>query len=159
MSSENMLDIPTGKGYIAPVFNTSQIFSEIIMKKALFGVAAMAAIILAGFLLLPNQGTLQSAVIPVSGMSCGNCADKISKTLYDLDGVESADVSFAKGAATVQFNPAVTNEAAIAGAIEKLGYQTKPVAGSSTSPKAACEPEDKANASDCCASKAKSSST
>jgi copper chaperone CopZ len=129
------------------------------MKKALFGVAAIAAITLAGFLLLPNQGALQSAVIPVSGMSCGNCADRISKTLYDLDGVKSADVSFVKNEATVQFDPAVTNEAAIAGAIAKLGYQTTPASGSSASPKATCEPEDKANASDCCAPKTKSSNT
>ncbi|NUM79013.1 heavy-metal-associated domain-containing protein, partial [candidate division KSB1 bacterium] len=94
------------------------------MKKTLLGIAAIAVIIFAGFLLLPQQGAVQSAVIPVSGMSCDNCADKITETLHELDGVESAEVSFTKSEASVKFNPAVTNEAAIIGAIEKLGYQT-----------------------------------
>lgn len=129
------------------------------MKKTLLGIAAIAVIIFAGFLLLPQQGAVQSAVIPVSGMSCDNCADKITETLHELDGVESAEVSFAKSEASVKFNPAVTNEAAIIGAIEKLGYQTTTTSGDAVAPKATCEPEGNAGTSDCCAPKTKSSNT
>lgn len=129
------------------------------MKRTLLGAVAIALIVFAGFLLLPNQGAVQSAVIPVSGMSCGNCAAKITKSLYELEGVESAEVSFEKSEASVKFNATVTNEAAIAGAIEKMGYHTTSTSGTVDAPNATCEPEDNANSSDCCASKTKSSST
>lgn len=127
------------------------------VKKVVLGGAAMLAMVLVGFLLLPKHGTVQSAVIPVSGMTCDGCATRITQALEELDGVTAAEVSFAKRAASVQFNPAVISETAIAGAITKLGYQAG--ASNTSTPPAACEPGDQAATGGCCTSKAKPSNT
>lgn len=127
------------------------------MKKILLGGAGMIAMVLVGFLLLPEHGTVQSAVIPVSGMTCDGCAARITQALEELDGVTAAEVSFAKRAASVQFNPAVISESAIASAITKLGYQTG--ASNTSLPPATCEPDDQAGTGGCCTSKAKPSNT
>jgi len=127
------------------------------VKKVVLGGAAMIAMVLVGFLLLPEQGTVQSAVIPVSGMTCEGCAARLTQALKELDGVTAAEVSFARRAASVQFNPAVISETAIVGAITKLGYQTG--ASNSSTPPASCEPGDQAASGGCCTSKAKPSNT
>jgi Cu+-exporting ATPase len=59
--------------------------------------------------------------LPVEGMTCASCAARIQRSLSKLEGVESAAVNFAGGRATVVHTPGV-DEAALVGAIEKLGY-------------------------------------
>lgn len=127
------------------------------MKKIVLSGAAILAMVLVGFLLLPEHGTVQSAVIPVSGMTCDDCAARLTQALTELDGVTAAEVSFAKREASVRFDPAVISEAAIAGTITKLGYQTS--ASNTSLPPAACEPGDQDATGGCCTSKAKPSNT
>ncbi|MDZ7266490.1 MAG: heavy-metal-associated domain-containing protein [candidate division KSB1 bacterium] len=127
------------------------------MKKFIFAGVAIPAMIFAGFLLLPQQGVVQSAVIPVSGMTCEGCAAKITQALEKLNGVKAVAVSLAKRQASVQFDAAVISEAAIAAAITKLGYQIG-TAGAGTPP-AGCESEGKEASGGCCTAKARPSST
>ena len=60
--------------------------------------------------------------IAVEGMTCAACSNRIQRTLTRLDGVESAQVNFANGRATVVHDPAV-DDARLRAAIERLGYQ------------------------------------
>ena len=60
--------------------------------------------------------------IAVEGMTCAACSNRIQRTLTKLDGVESAQVNFANGRATVLHDPAV-DDAQLRAAIERLGYQ------------------------------------
>ena len=60
--------------------------------------------------------------IAVEGMTCAACSNRIQRTLTRLDGVESAQVNFANGRATVVHEPAV-DDAQLRAAIERLGYQ------------------------------------
>lgn len=61
--------------------------------------------------------------IPISGMHCASCAQKIESTLKKLDGITKVNVNFATEKATVEFNEALVNENEINNAIEQLGYK------------------------------------
>ncbi len=60
--------------------------------------------------------------IPVTGMTCANCAANIERGLKKLDGVSGASVNFASERAGVAFDPAAIPLEAILEKIEKLGY-------------------------------------
>ena len=51
------------------------------------------------------DSSTETAVLQVDGMTCGSCAAGIQAVLGNLDGVQTADVSFAKGQAIVRFDP------------------------------------------------------
>jgi len=62
------------------------------------------------------------ADLPVTGMTCANCAATIERTLKRLDGVVTANVNLANERAHVEYLPGVTSLAAIQGAIRDAGY-------------------------------------
>ena len=59
---------------------------------------------------------------PVEGMTCASCVNRITRYLRKVDGVEDANVNLATESATVRFDPAVTDIASLAGAVESAGY-------------------------------------
>jgi Cu+-exporting ATPase len=71
-----------------------------------------------------GYGVAKTAVeIPVTGMSCANCAMTIERTLNKkVPGVTSASVNFASERASVEYVPTVTSLDEIIAAIEKAGY-------------------------------------
>ena len=61
--------------------------------------------------------------LPVIGMTCANCAASVERTLKrKVPGVTDAVVNFGTERATVDFDPAITNPAAMAEAVKKAGY-------------------------------------
>ena len=62
------------------------------------------------------------AELPITGMTCTNCALTIERTLNRLDGVVSASANFASERATVEYLPGVVSLAAIQQAIRDVGY-------------------------------------
>ncbi|MBM3214508.1 copper-translocating P-type ATPase [Candidatus Poribacteria bacterium] len=61
--------------------------------------------------------------LPIVGMTCANCANTIQRTLTRrVDGVLEANVSFASESATVTYDDSLTDHAAIAAAVERIGY-------------------------------------
>ena len=71
-----------------------------------------------------DKPKLNKVVTEVVGMTCSHCAVTIEKGLSKVAGVEQAQVSFATGKATVDFDPKKTDIAQIHSAIDKLGYKT-----------------------------------
>ena len=65
-----------------------------------------------------KQETLQ-----IEGMSCGHCVKAVQGTLEALEGVEVHAVEM--GAAQISYNPAATDAAGIADAIEEAGYTVR----------------------------------
>ncbi|HYJ22133.1 MAG TPA: heavy metal translocating P-type ATPase [Solirubrobacterales bacterium] len=59
--------------------------------------------------------------LPIEGMTCASCANRIEKSLNKLDGVE-ASVNFATERATVSFDPARTVTEELVEAVGKVGY-------------------------------------
>lgn len=61
--------------------------------------------------------------IPITGMSCANCAMTIERVLKKkVPGVTQASVNFATESALVEYRPSETNIEKIIAAIEKAGY-------------------------------------
>ncbi|MFL5674454.1 MAG: heavy metal translocating P-type ATPase [Chloroflexota bacterium] len=67
--------------------------------------------------------------LPVEGMTCASCVNRIERFLRKTPGVEAATVNLATETATVRYLPAVADRTALVGAIEAAGYdvRTRPV--------------------------------
>ncbi len=64
----------------------------------------------------------QKVVLPVEGISCASCVEKIEGALKKKDGVISVSLNFATERATVEFLPAVISLDEIIDTIKGLGY-------------------------------------
>ncbi|WP_028319983.1 heavy metal translocating P-type ATPase [Desulfatiglans anilini] len=60
--------------------------------------------------------------LPITGMTCANCAMTIERTLGRLDGVHKAQVNFASERATITYDPQALSIDAIIQQIEQAGY-------------------------------------
>ncbi|VBB47722.1 Copper-exporting P-type ATPase A [uncultured Desulfatiglans sp.] len=60
--------------------------------------------------------------LPITGMTCANCAITIERTLGRLDGVHRAQVNFASERATITYDPQALSIDAIIRQIEQAGY-------------------------------------
>lgn len=61
--------------------------------------------------------------IPVSGMSCASCVDKVERALRATDGVLQASVNLATEQASVEYIPGVATSEALRRAIRDAGYE------------------------------------
>jgi Cu+-exporting ATPase len=59
--------------------------------------------------------------LPITGMTCASCANRIERRLNKLDGV-SASVNYATEKATVDYDPVTTAPEQLVGAVEAAGY-------------------------------------
>ena len=67
--------------------------------------------------------------VPIAGMTCASCANRIERRLNKLDGV-SASVNYATEKASVDFDSALVSTDELVGAVEAAGYQAVlPAAG------------------------------
>ena len=66
--------------------------------------------------------------LPVVGMTCASCVNRIERYLNRADGVTVASVNLATERATVRFDPALIDRGGIIGAIEAAGYEVRPEA-------------------------------
>ncbi|MBL8056320.1 MAG: copper-translocating P-type ATPase, partial [Anaerolineales bacterium] len=60
--------------------------------------------------------------LPVTGMTCANCAATIERNVRKLSGIELANVNLASEKLTVAFDPALLDEHAIIARVQKAGY-------------------------------------
>lgn len=66
---------------------------------------------------------MKSAHLTIQGMHCEGCARTIEALLKSEPGVREATVSFAKGVAQVQFDPASAHLSTVVKAVERAGYR------------------------------------
>lgn len=62
-------------------------------------------------------------IIPVQGMTCAACAQRVEKALAKIEGVSGASVNFATEKAAVSYDPRRVRASALREAIEKAGYK------------------------------------
>ena len=65
---------------------------------------------------------LRSSVLPVTGMTCSNCARAIDLNVGKLPGVKNAHVDFAGEKLIVEFDPSLISEKEIIACIYRIGY-------------------------------------
>jgi P-type Cu+ transporter len=76
--------------------------------------------------------------LPIAGMTCASCANRIERKLNTLEGV-TATVNYATERATVDYDAAAVEPAQLVAAVEAVGY-------AASLPEAAPEPEDETSA-------------
>ncbi|MDQ3676730.1 MAG: heavy metal translocating P-type ATPase, partial [Actinomycetota bacterium] len=68
--------------------------------------------------------TTERLELPLEGMTCSSCANRIERNLNKLDGVR-ATVNYATEKAAVEFEPAEVSAADLVGAVEAAGYKAR----------------------------------
>ncbi|OCA88207.1 copper-translocating P-type ATPase [Bacillus sp. FJAT-27225] len=68
------------------------------------------------------EKSAKETTMQITGMTCAACAVRIEKGLNRLEGVQEANVNLALEKASVKFDPAVTNLAALESKVRDLGY-------------------------------------
>ncbi len=63
--------------------------------------------------------------LPIEGMTCASCVNRIERFLRKTPGVELASVNLATETATVRYRPEIADRAALVGAIESAGYDVR----------------------------------
>jgi Cu+-exporting ATPase len=66
---------------------------------------------------------LETVRLPIVGMSCASCVDKVERALNGVPGVLLANVNFATEEATVQFLPGAVARGQLAAAVRGAGYE------------------------------------
>ncbi len=109
-------------------------------------------------LVAPAHGAASEAAqrcdLPILGMHCAACANRIEKALNKAPGVQQAGVNYSTARATVHFDPHATDANELREVVQKAGYdaivpQAAPQAAASTSGHehgAPAEPQDMAEA-------------
>ena len=64
----------------------------------------------------------RNVTLPVTGMTCANCAAAIERNVRKLPGVDVANVNLASEKLTVIFDPAQLDEHGIIARVERIGY-------------------------------------
>ncbi len=65
---------------------------------------------------------IKIATMPVTGLTCVNCASSIDTNIRKLPGVNDANVDFASEKLTISFDPAIVNEKNIIDTVKGIGY-------------------------------------
>jgi len=65
----------------------------------------------------------KTVTIPIGGMTCAACANRIEKALSKAEGISKASVNLATEKATVEYDPQKIRISAIRQIIEKTGYK------------------------------------
>ncbi len=71
-------------------------------------------------------------VLPIRGMTCASCVNRIERYLRGTDGVLEADINFATERASVRVDPAIAGRPELVAAVEAAGYAVRaedPAAG------------------------------
>jgi len=76
----------------------------------------------------PTDTAIATLELPVEGMTCASCVNRIERFLKKTPGVEDAVVNLATEVATIRFLPDVAGTAELVGAIEAAGYDVRPEA-------------------------------
>jgi len=84
--------------------------------------AVKEAVVKAGYEVV-ERAESQAVTIPIGGMTCAACAQRVEKALKKTEGVESASVNFATEKAVVQYRPGEVRLSALREAIAKAGYE------------------------------------
>ena len=69
------------------------------------------------------SATVDRVELPITGMTCASCANRIERRLNELDGVSST-VNYATEKARVEFDRDTVAPEQLVEAVEAVGYET-----------------------------------
>ncbi|HEY7826827.1 MAG TPA: cation transporter, partial [Candidatus Limnocylindrales bacterium] len=78
-------------------------------------------------------------VLPIEGMTCASCVNRIERFLRKTEGVLEANVNLATERATVTVRPGLADRAALVAAVEAAGYDVRAMSQPKDDPSAVLE--------------------
>jgi Cu+-exporting ATPase len=75
---------------------------------------------------MTSESTTAEIQLPIDGMTCASCVNRIERFLRATDGVETASVNLATELATIRYLPSVADRARFVAAVEAAGYDVRP---------------------------------
>ena len=75
---------------------------------------------------MTSESTTAEIQLPIDGMTCASCVNRIERFLRATDGVETASVNLATELATIRYLPSVADRARFVAAVESAGYDVRP---------------------------------
>jgi Cu+-exporting ATPase len=72
---------------------------------------------------LGYEAGMEKVTLPIHGMSCASCVEKVETALNGLEGVVRASVNFATERATVEYIPGAVSMADFRRAVKEAGYE------------------------------------
>jgi copper chaperone len=66
---------------------------------------------------------MATTTLSIQGMTCGGCVRSVTNALQREDGVSRVEVILEKGAATVDYDPAVTKPETLVAVIDDIGFE------------------------------------
>ena len=97
---------------------------------------------------MAEDTTTAEIQLPIEGMTCGSCVNRIERFLRATDGVEAANVNLATEMATIRYLPDVTGPDRFVDAVEAAGYDVRTVDRSGTADEVERSLADEAAADD-----------
>jgi Cu+-exporting ATPase len=76
----------------------------------------------------PPAPTTAEIQLPIEGMTCASCVNRIERFLQKTEGVETATVNLATEMATIRYLPDIAAREDLVGAVEAAGYDVRPPA-------------------------------
>jgi copper chaperone len=74
---------------------------------------------------IPEEETMASTTLKISGMSCGHCVAAVTKALESAEGVRSARVELEAGRAAVEYDEGRTDPRRLAAVVAEEGYEAE----------------------------------
>ncbi len=74
---------------------------------------------------MDKDENLQRLVLELVGITCAGCAMDMENILLGTDGVDEAEVKFADGLVTIDYDPAVIDEKELFIKVRKLGFKAR----------------------------------
>jgi len=66
--------------------------------------------------------SIKSSILPITGMSCTNCANAIATNVRKLPGISEANIDFASEKLNISFDTSKINEKEIIACVRRIGY-------------------------------------
>jgi P-type Cu+ transporter len=73
----------------------------------------------------PASSTPGEAVLPIEGMTCASCVNRIERFVRKVEGVTEVNVNLATEKASIRFDPAATTMDDLRGAVRAAGYEVR----------------------------------
>jgi Cu+-exporting ATPase len=70
---------------------------------------------------------MKSETLAITGMSCTNCVDHVTKALSGLNGTDNVHVDLDTKLAILDYDPSILSVADLIAAVDEEGYSAKPV--------------------------------
>ena len=71
--------------------------------------------------------SVEHVVLPIEGMFCAACVQRIEKVVGRVDGVQTVNVNLASERASIAFDPGVAAEDDLVAAVERAGYDVRQI--------------------------------